>query len=229
MEQTQSDLQSINEQLKERQETNNKFWKPAALGASFLFLANFYQPASDLYKTLFDPAYQEVESVALAQQQQRLQQKNLVCAINMKRSMVKAGNDTTIRYGSCENQDILVEVYPHSKPAYQHWLTAENLQHGDKRSTSLFSLAALAGAFKPGDAPAPASSNGTQQFAQIELKTLCQGWQDPANQVKLIRVTDEAGQCYRELINVLSGRVEIREQVPCDTQCQQPADTNANG
>lgn len=227
MEQTQSDLQSIKEQLQARQEANSKFWKPAALGASALFLANFYQPASDLYKTLFDPAYKEVESVALAQQQQRLQQKNLVCAINMKRSMVKAANETTLRYGSCENQDVLVEVYPYKKPAYQHWLTAENLNHGEKRSTSLFSLAALAGAFKPGDAPAP--TNGHISPAQIELKTLCQGWQDPANQIKLIRVTDEAGQCYRELINVLSGRVEIREKVPCDTQCQQPADTGSNG
>lgn len=227
MEQTQSDLQSINQQLQARAEASKNLWKPAALGASALFLANFYQPASDLYKTLFDPDYKEVESVALATQQQRLQQKNLVCAINMKRSMVKGENDTTIRYGTCENQDVLVEVYPRNKPAYQHWLTDENLNNGEKRSTSLFSLAALAGTVKPSDVPAP--SNSSVRPAQIELKTLCQGWQDPAKQVKMVRVTDEGGQCYRELINVLSGRVEIREQVPCDTQCQQPADTGTNG
>ena len=40
------------------------FWRPAALGAGVLFLANVYQPAMDLYKTLFNPNWAEVESVA---------------------------------------------------------------------------------------------------------------------------------------------------------------------
>lgn len=195
----------------------SKFWKPAALITVVLFLANIYQPAVDLYKVLFNPDWAEVESVALAKQQQRLQQKNLNCFIGMDRHTVST-DVGTLRYGTCPNADVLVEVYPSDKPAFMQWLTPENLQ-GGKKQASVFGLisSAHAATLVP---PQGQSSGADLQRTQMRMKTVCAGWSKTHPNVKMVRVTNEGTQCYREVINVLSGRVEIREQVPCDTKCQ---------
>ncbi len=195
----------------------SKFWRPAALGAGVLFLANIYQPLADLYKTLFNPAWGEVESVAIAKQQQRLQQKNLVCFINMTRRAVRTASGS-LRYGTCPNADVLVEVYPDSKPAFMQWLTPENLRDGANATktsgwfTSAFAATAL---------PQIGTNGGSamQQAQLTETKTLCANWHKMYPKEKMVRVTSEGSQCYRELINVLSGRVEVREVVPCETKC----------
>lgn len=211
----QSQAQANGGQQQSQSQSMRKFWRPAALTGIAFGLVGFYEPAKDVYVKVFDPDYQEVESVALAKQQQRLQQKNLVCAINMTRQAISGEHETTIRYGVCDNHDVLVEVYPQNKPAFQQWMSPENIlgEQQAAKAAGLFS-SAIAATFIP--SPAPESM---AQPAQMQLKTLCQKWQDGTRQVKMIRVTDEGGTCWRERINVLSGRVEIREQVPCETQC----------
>lgn len=197
----------------------SKFWRPAALGASVLFLANIYQPAMDLYKTVFDPNWAEVESVALAKQQQRLQQKNLVCFINMTRRAVRTASGS-LRYGSCPNADVLVEVYPDNRPAFMQWLTPENLRDGSNQTKA---SGWFAGAFAATAVPQIGTSGGSAlqpvQSQLTETKTLCANWHKLYPKEKMVRVTSEGSQCYRELINVLSGRVEVRELVPCETKC----------
>jgi hypothetical protein len=215
MEQSQSQAQAYESQQQSQSQSVRRFWRPAALTGLAFGLVGFYEPAKDIYTKILDPDYQEVESVALAKQQQRLQQKNLVCAINMTRQAISGEHETTIRYGVCDNHDVLVEVYPLNKPAFQQWMSPENILSGTApaRTGGLFSSAMAATLIRSPTADA------VIQPAQMQLKTLCQKWQDSARQVKMIRVTNEGGTCYRERINVLSGRVEIREQVPCDTQC----------
>jgi hypothetical protein len=159
-----------------------------------------------------------------ARQQQKLQQRNLNCSLNMSRSLVRSG-DVTLQYGVCPNNDVLVAVYPDNKPAYQQWLTPENF-------VETASIADLIGkayaATPPVSRPKQATSSGALPV-QIQLKTICQDWQDKAKQTKIVRITDEGGRCFREVINVVSGRVEIREKVECDTKCQpQPKDPAAN-
>ena len=190
-------------------------WRSAGLAGIIFGLVGFYEPAKDLYAKFLDPDYGEVESVALAQQQQRLQQKNLLCALGMTRRAVEGDHETSIRYGVCNNNDVLVEVYPNNKPAFQQWLSPENIAGGGQTRTSGLFAAAYAATFvgRPAEEP-------MIRPAQMTLKTVCQAWQDPARQSKMVRVTDEGGKCFRERINVLSGRVEVREQVPCDTKCQ---------
>jgi hypothetical protein len=192
------------------------FWRPAALAGVVFGIIGFYDPAKDIYAKFFDPDFTEVESVALAKQQQRLQQKNLVCAVSMTRRAAVADPKTTIRYGVCENRDMLVEVYPQGLPAFQQWISPENIlsETQNAKSTGLFFSAVFAAALQQSP-----MANAGDHTAQIELKTLCQKWQDNARQVRMIRVTNEGGKCFRERINVLSGRVEIREEVPCDTPC----------
>ncbi len=202
--------------MQQQQQRQGGMWRSAGLAGIVFGLVGFYEPAKDLHAKFFDPDYQEVESVTLAKQQQRLQQKNLVCAINMTRQAVPGEHRTTLRYGVCDNNDVLVEVYPDAKPAYQQWVSPENvITAGQGKNAGLLFPAAFAATLSG----RPASPAAMSIPAQMTLKTLCQAWQDGSKQVKLVRVTDEGGTCYRERINVLSGRVEIREQVPCDVKC----------
>lgn len=209
----------MQQQSQQQQQQQTRAWASAGIAGVIFGLVGFYDPAKDLYAKVFDPDYSEVESVALAQQQQRLQQKNLLCAVSMTRHAVETDNDTSIRYGVCANNDVLVEVYPASKPAFQQWLSPENIvgMAGAKTSSLFPSAIAATLGIAPGGHGAPALI-GTP--AQMTLKTMCQAWENPARQVRLVRVTNEGGKCFRERINVLSGRVELREQVPCETTCQ---------
>ena len=213
MEQAQS--QAHGGQQQSQSQSGKRFWRPAAIAGLAFGIVGFYEPAKDIYAKVFDPDYQEVESIALARQQQRLQQKNLVCAINMTRQAIAGEHETTIRYGVCDNHDVLVEVYPQNKAAFQQWMSPENIlgEQQTAKSAGLFSSAVAATVLRP---PVIA---GMIRPAQMQLKTMCQKWQDGTKQVKMIRITNEGGTCYRERINVLSGRVEIREVVPCETQC----------
>jgi hypothetical protein len=198
----------------EHQQHVQSYWRSAGLVGIIFGLIGFYDPAKDLYARFFNPDYSEVESVALAQQQQRLQQKNLLCAVNMTRRAVGGEHDTSIRYGVCDNNDVLVEVYPVDKPAFQQWLSPENIagMQASKKASLFGSAYAAILLRRPADEP-------ISHPAQMILKTVCQKWEDSSRQVRMIRVTNEGGKCFRERINVLSGRVEVREEVPCDTQC----------
>jgi hypothetical protein len=200
--------------------TVNKFWRPAALGAGILFLANIYQPVMDLYEKVFNPNWSEVESVAIAKQQQRLQQKNLVCFINMTRRAVRTSVGS-LRYGTCPNADVLVEVYPDNKPAFMQWLTPENLRNGanETKTSDWFSSAFAAMAVPQIGTNAGSAVQPAQAMPLTETKTLCATWHKLNPNEKMVRITSEGGQCFRELINVLSGRVEVREKVPCETKC----------
>lgn len=201
--------------MEQQQQQSQGLWRSAGLAGIVFGLMGFYEPVKDLYARFFDPDYKEVESVTLAKQQQRLQQKNLICAVSMTRHAVPGEHQTILRYGVCNNNDVLVEVYPDAKPAYQQWVSPENvIIAGQSKTSGLFSTAFAA--TLPGK-PGLAGSIGSP--AQMTLKTMCESWQDASRQVKLVRVTDEGGTCYRELINVLSGHVEIREKVPCDIKC----------
>jgi hypothetical protein len=204
----------------QQQQQSQGLWRSAGLAGILFGIVGFYEPAKDLYAKFFDPDFQEVESVTLAKQQQRLQQKNLVCAVNMTRHAVPGEHSTTLRYGVCDNNDVLVEVYPDAKPAYMQWVSPENVITGGQTKTSGIFPAAFAAAMSGMSATATAKAAAPMSSpAQMTLKTLCQAWQDGSKQVKLVRVTNEGGTCYRERINVLSGRVEIREQVPCEAKC----------
>ena len=203
--------------MQQQQSQSRGLWRSAGLAGIIFGAVGFYEPAKDLYAKVFDPDYTEVESVALAQQQQRLQQKNMLCAITMTRRAVEADNETSIRYGVCNNNDVLVEVYPNNKPAFQQWLSPENIAGiGPAAASGLFT-AAYAATLPP---LPPQAGAPMSRPAQMTLKTLCQAWEDQTRQSRMIRVTDEGGTCFRERINVLSGRVEVREQVPCDSKCQ---------
>lgn len=192
----------------------SRFWRPAALGGLVLALTGFYEPVKDIYLKFNNPDYQGVRSVRFAARQLELADRNAACFLEMQRSKVQVGPDLAISYGACPNQNVHVGVYPKNQPAYQRWL--EPNRDGETRVSGLFSqaFAGFAGAL-----PTPAGEAPLASPAQTVLKTVCQSWHN-TQRTKVDRITNEGGQCYFERVNMLSGVVEVRETVPCDSQCE---------
>ena len=204
--------------MQQAQTQSSRLWKPAAFGGVLMAAASSYEPAKDLYLKVFDPDYKGVVSVSMAERQLQLADKNVECFLNMQRKKVQLNNDLWISYGACPNANIHIGVYPHNKPAYQRWIEPNRESE----------LATLAGIFPAafagfsGTIPAPAQSQSMLTPAQLELKTICQEFQDQDKR-KVVRITDEAGQCFFERVNILTGVVEVREQADCKAQCKAEA------
>ena len=197
-------------------QTQSRMWKPAAVGGILASMVGLYEPSKDLYLKVFDPDYKGVVSVTMAEQQLRLADKNADCFLSMKRAKVKVTNDVSISYGACPNANLHVAVYPKNKPAFQRWIEPNREQ--DLAQLGGLFPAAFAAGFS-GTLAAPSTPATMVTPAQVELKTMCQVWQDDDKR-KVWRITDEGGQCFFERVNILTGVVEVREESTCDSQCK---------
>jgi hypothetical protein len=192
----------------------SRFWRPAAIGGVLLALTGFYEPIKDLYLKFYNPDYRGLRSVRFAARQLELADRNAACFLEMQRSKVQINPDLAISYGACPNRNVHIGVYPKNQAAYQRWLEP-NLD-AEARLAGLFPQA-FAGF--SGVLPARSGETPLALPAQMALKTVCQNWHN-AQRTKIDRITDEGGQCYFERVNVLSGVVEVRETVPCNSQCE---------
>jgi hypothetical protein len=120
-----------------------------------------------------------------------------------------------IAFGACPNHNIHIAVYPKNKPAYQRWIEPNREQ--DLASLAGFFPAAYAGF--SGTLPAPAAPQSLVTPAQVQLTNVCQEFEDDAKR-KVLRITDEGGQCFFERVNIVTGVVEVREPSACDSQCK---------
>lgn len=144
--------------------------------------------------------------VRQAEEQKELWQKNFDCAMKGKAQAVSTPEGTTVQVRVCPNGDVLIEVVPAKDRRVLQWIALEKLQ------TAGMNLG-MAG-LRAGDEARP---ERPVQTIQGGLRIICQGW---ADRTKIKRVTDEGGRCFLEAINVLTGRVEQRREVPCNTPCQ---------
>lgn len=192
----------------------SRFWRPAAIGGVLLALTGFYEPIKDLYLKFNNPDYRGLRSVRFAARQLELADKNAACFLEMQRSRIQINQDVAISYGACPNQNVHIGVYPKSQAAYQRWLEP-NLD-AETRVSGLFpqAFAGFSSALTT-----PSGETPLVLPAQMALKTICQSWHN-TQRTKVDRITNEGGQCYFERVNVLSGVVEVREAVPCDSQCE---------
>ncbi len=193
---------------------SNRMWKGTAIGGILLSGAGFYEPVKDIYLQNFDKDYQGVVSVTMAEHQLRLADKNVECFLDMKRRKVQLSDSLAISYGACPNNNIHIGVYPNDKPAYQRWIEP-NREQDLARLSSLFpsAYAGFSGTITP-----PKTAVSPVIRAQIELKTVCQEFQNESKR-KVVRITDEGGQCFFERVNILTGVIEVREEAACDAQC----------
>lgn len=200
--------------MQQAQAQSSRFWKPAAFGGVLLSAVGLYEPAKDLYLKVYDPDYKGVVSVTMAEQQLKLADQNAECFLNMKRAKVQLGESLSMSYGACPNNNIHIGVYPKNKAAYQRWIEPNREQ--DVAFISGVFPSAFAGYTGPIASPAPEGAPVT--LAQVELKTVCQEFQ-AKDKRKVVRITDEAGQCFFERVNVLTGVIEVREKAPCNAKC----------
>lgn len=204
--------------MQQSQMQTSRLWKPAAFGGILLSALGFYEPAKDLYLKVADPDYKGVVSVTMAQQQLDLADKNAECFLGMKRSKVKLTDGLSISYGACSNNNIHIGVYPKNQPAYQRWI--EPNREDQLARTAGWFPAAFAGIADSLSRDIPNASPVIR--AQVELKTVCQQWANNDKR-KIWRITDEAGECWFERVNILTGVVEVREKTACDAKCPDEA------
>ncbi len=199
------------QQFAETAEEKRSAWQRLAfIGAVILALANFYDPLKDLYLRMQNPDLGD-ESLEVAFEQQKLTEKNLDCLFNASPRDMQLDNNIKVRVVACKSGDVQVTVYPLNAPAKQRWISSQSPVPAKASFLDLFLGKALA-----------AEPNGAdpQHSAQTAVQNLCQAWQDAAKKSKIIRVTNEGGKCFKEIVNVFTGRVEYREEVPCNSGCK---------
>jgi hypothetical protein len=187
----------------------------AALGGAIPTAMNVY------HSWTHNIPYTEV-SYRLAQAQ--LWSKNYDCKVDYRALTTTGG--TRIDVGACpKNGDISLKISTPNGQATYEWIAFDQLQKPAKKATaSLLSVlvSEAAAADKPTADPA------APQLGAQPIPSRMQTAQAPAMQVvctarvaplQIIRIVNEGGKCFRETFSPVAGKVEKREDVPCNTQC----------
>ena len=142
--------------------------------------------------------------------------KNIDCKIDYRQ--VGAGQGTKVDVGACpKSGDIALKITSENGKAAYEWIAFDQLQKSTQAATlfSLFVSPALAG--DPSQSSAPLLRLAQSAPAGTGMQVTCQVIPAPG---KIVRIVSEGGKCYRENISALQGRMEKREEVPCNTTCQ---------
>lgn len=139
--------------------------------------------------------------------------KNAHCRIDYKE--LPASKGAKVQVGACSSTgDISIKIALATGQAKFEWLAFDQLQ----RATTTGLIDALIG---------PAHAAGAQPVAGTPpiLRTQAPGAQVKCMEIlhgKAVRVVEEAGKCYREVINPIQGKLEKREEVDCAKACPLP-------
>ncbi len=155
--------------------------------------------------------------------------KNFECKIDYRSLTTAQG--TRLDAGACNKSgDVALKVTTPAGSAAYEWIAFEKLQKaGAVKAAGLWSLlvpeanAAEVAVTADGQS-APAANDlkaggiSHPQIAQAGggITIVCQTLQGKSN---IIRIVNEGGKCYREHFSPFNGRVEKREEVPCNTTC----------
>jgi hypothetical protein len=185
------------------------------ISAVILGLANFYEPAKDAYLHLKHPDMAG-ESTTVALEQQKLTEKNLECLGTTAPRQMPLDNNINVQLVACPSGDVLMTIYPANAPAKQRWVPSSAPQMAKAASlewlVSSANAAEVQGAAARTDVPV--------RMAQVTIQNVCQAWEDERRKSKLVRITNDNGRCIKEIVNVFTGRVEVRQEVPCNTACK---------
>ena len=150
--------------------------------------------------------------------------KNFECKIDYK--AISTAQGTKVDVGACpKSGDIAIKLTASNGKAAYEWIAAEQLQKSTMAAaSSLLSLIitpAVAEELPPKAGAAPAASPARNlQFSQSSIQVVCQSMQSKA---QIIRIVNEGGKCFRESFSPFVGKVDKREEVPCNTACPAPA------
>ncbi len=180
----------------------------AALGGAIPTLMNVYH------------SYQH--NIPFSQVSHRLAQselwaKNYDCKVDYRTLTTTGG--TRVDVGACpKSGDISLKISTTSGQSTYEWIAFNQLQKPAGRSASLIDLFVAQAHADTGPAKSSAASGGIQ-VAQASMQVVCTSLQ---GKMQIIRIVNEGGKCYRESFSPVVGKVEKREEVPCNTQCPAP-------
>jgi hypothetical protein len=138
--------------------------------------------------------------------------KNLDCKIDYKALNTSQG--TKVDVGACaKSGDIAIKISSNDGKSTYEWIAYNQLQKpgATAAATGGGLLDLLIGSAHAGDL----KQSKPMQMAQGGMEVVCQSLAGK----QIIRVVNEGGKCYKEVVSPLAGTVEKREDVPCNTQC----------
>mgnify|MGYP000148726741 CR=1 FL=1 len=148
--------------------------------------------------------------VARAEEQRRLWEKNFDCTAQLSYQEVQTQEKVLVKVGTCPSGDVLINaVLPDENKQVFQWVSIDRL----KTTAALDRLL--------GQAYAQTVSRSMVLAQAPTAQVQCQEWLDAAR-TRLTRVVNEGGRCFREDIEVLSGKVGARAEVACDAKCAKP-------
>jgi hypothetical protein len=148
--------------------------------------------------------------VARAEEQRRLWEKNFDCTAQLSYQEVQTQEKVLVKVGTCPSGDVLINaILPDENKQVFQWVSIDRL----KTTAALDRLLGRAYAQTVSRAMVLAQA----PTAQVQ----CQEWLDAAR-TRLTRIVNEGGKCFREDIEVLSGKVGVRAEVACDAKCAKP-------
>mgnify|MGYP001826792817 FL=1 len=146
-------------------------------------------------------------------EQARLWEKNGECKVGYR--ALSTGTTTVVQVGSCPTTgDISLKVAAEDRDPVYQWIAFKSLRKPGETSSFMDHL------IPPVRAATPSALRAEKpiRLSQATSQVLCQS-KEGAN---IVRIISENNRCFREMFSPFKGRVEKREEVPCDTACQVP-------
>ena len=150
--------------------------------------------------------------------------KNFECKIDYRSLTTAQG--TKLDAGACpKSGDVALKVTTPTGGAAYEWIAFDKLQKAGQKAAGVWSLLvseAVAAEGPASDLPAEARPTSSRlqlaqtQLAQGSIQVVCQTLQGKS---QIIRIVNDGGKCYRETFSPFQGKVEKRDEVPCNTTC----------
>lgn len=181
-----------------------------AIGAA---LAGAVPTAMNLYHSWkHNVPFTEV-SYRLAQAE--LWSRNFDCRVDYRALTTTGG--TRVDVGACpKNGDISLKISTTNGQSTYEWIAFDKLQKPARRSASLLSLFVAEAYADDGKAKAAVAAPVPSAQVAQSMQVVCTARVTPT---QIVRIVNEGGKCYRETFSPVAGKVEKREDVPCNTQC----------
>ena len=163
--------------------------------------------------------YSWAHGIPYAQVPHRLAQydlwmQNLDCKVDYRQLLTTSG--TKVDVGACpKSGDIAIKVSSNAGHASYEWIAFKDLQK-PAATAGLMGLVIPAAFAEEVQATKPLPA-GSFKVAEAGMQVMCQAKQASD---KLLRIVQESGKCYREVMSLLKGSVDKREEVPCSTTCK---------
>lgn len=146
--------------------------------------------------------------VSYAENQHKLWMRNQDCHPTLNTIKTVANSEVSI--GACPTGDIQVNIKYPNDSKFVRWIGFDELQKESLTSNVLIEKLGISAVL------ADEKVHPKLQLANSENKVICQKF---LGNGKIVRIIRDKENCYREIINTYTGKVEEYKIVMCDTSC----------